>query len=110
MEGKLSAGLLRFERGPQRQMGTQCCYLGGWGERGPGGERQHQLTLTNLEKIQLCAMRLKQLARGADRCDCSFHNCGPGVPSARHRMFVYVRYEKNPTGWASIRELVQPAT
>jgi ketosteroid isomerase-like protein len=23
---------------------------------------------------------------------------------------VYVRYEKSPTGWASIRELVQPAT
>lgn len=23
---------------------------------------------------------------------------------------VYVRYEKSPTGWASVRELVQPAT
>jgi hypothetical protein len=23
---------------------------------------------------------------------------------------VYVRYEKSPTGWASIREIIQPAT
>ena len=25
-------------------------------------------------------------------------------------MVVYVRYEKSPTGWASIREIIQPAT
>jgi ketosteroid isomerase-like protein len=25
-------------------------------------------------------------------------------------MVVYVRYKKSPTGWASIRELIQPAT
>ncbi len=25
-------------------------------------------------------------------------------------MVVYVRYKKSPTGWASIREIVQPAT
>ncbi len=23
---------------------------------------------------------------------------------------VYVRYKKSPTGWASIREIIQPAT
>jgi ketosteroid isomerase-like protein len=25
-------------------------------------------------------------------------------------MVVYIRYEKSPTGWASIREMIQPAT
>ena len=25
-------------------------------------------------------------------------------------MVVYMRYEKSPTGWASIREMIQPAT
>jgi ketosteroid isomerase-like protein len=25
-------------------------------------------------------------------------------------MVVYIRYEKSPTGWASIREIIQPAT
>jgi ABC-type xylose transport system substrate-binding protein len=25
-------------------------------------------------------------------------------------MVVYVRYKKSPTGWASIREIIQPAT
>jgi hypothetical protein len=25
-------------------------------------------------------------------------------------MVVYVRYPKSPTGWASIREIVQPAS
>jgi ketosteroid isomerase-like protein len=25
-------------------------------------------------------------------------------------MVVYVRYAKSPTGWASLREMIQPAT
>jgi hypothetical protein len=25
-------------------------------------------------------------------------------------MVVYIRYKKSPTGWASIREMIQPAT
>jgi hypothetical protein len=25
-------------------------------------------------------------------------------------MVVYMRYKESPTGWASIRELIQPAT
>ena len=36
---------------------------------------------------------------------------GPGQPSVFHgrTMVVYVRSKDSPTGWASIRELIQPA-
>lgn len=37
---------------------------------------------------------------------------GTGVPFLfkGRAMVVYVRYEKSPSGWASIREIIQPAT
>ncbi len=40
---------------------TRCRDLRGWANVGKGGNEREQLTLTNLEKIQLHAMRLKQL-------------------------------------------------
>jgi ketosteroid isomerase-like protein len=35
---------------------------------------------------------------------------GPPVTFSGRSMVVYVRYAKSPTGWASIREMIQPAT
>jgi hypothetical protein len=40
---------------------TRGCDLRGWANVGKGGNEREQLTLTNPEKIQLRAMRLKQL-------------------------------------------------
>jgi hypothetical protein len=35
---------------------------------------------------------------------------GEAFLSKGRAMIVYVRYKNSPTGWASIREIIQPAT
>ena len=88
---------------------------------GKGGNEREQLTLTNLEKIQLRAMGLKQLRVlliAAIEASEPIVFAIRSTPKYGGQGFLFkgcaqvadVRSEKGPTGWASIRELVRPTT